>query len=151
LEQVRFSSGTSGWATIAFAASTAAAGGTTVRPAPSRAARIRWEPVRERRVAVVPPARLEPIAADCTLLADVDDEIAVETGSVSTTAAAAAGEPHTSQYPSWMWPEHPGWVHAAPSATRPAAGAAADPVPAAGGIPHTSQYPSAIVPVHPGC
>jgi hypothetical protein len=87
---------------IAFPASTAGAGGTTVRPAPSRAARIRWEPVRRRRVAVVPPARFEPIAADWTLLADVADETAVETGSASTAAPVPAGEPQTSQYPSRM-------------------------------------------------
>jgi len=53
--------------------------------------------VRERRVAVVPPARFEPIAADGTLLADVPDEAAVETGSASTAADVLPGEPQTSQ------------------------------------------------------
>src|SRR4029078_5073035 len=91
------------------------AGGTAAGRAPSLRARIRWEPVRRRRVAVVPPARFEPIAADWTLLADVADETGAETGSAPTAAPARgdqgrcwtrprerAGEPQTSQYPSRM-------------------------------------------------
>ena len=76
LEQVRLSSGTCGSGLIALLASTGGAGGTTVRPAPRRAARTRWEPERVRRVEVVPvdAASREPIAADCTRLAEVATE-----------------------------------------------------------------------------
>src|SRR5689334_16203390 len=101
LAQLRLSSGTSACAMIAFAASTGGAGGTVVRPAPSRAARIRCDPVRVRRVEPVPePARLEPMAADSTRLDEVATEPAAwETGSASRAAApgASAGVPQTSQ------------------------------------------------------
>ena len=75
-------------------------GGTLVRPAPSRAARIRWDPVRVRRVASVPcVARSDPKAADCTLLADVATESPPDNGwaSVATVDGESAAIPQVSQ------------------------------------------------------
>jgi hypothetical protein len=101
LEQVRLSSGTCGLGLIAFAASTGGAGGTRVRPAPRRAARIRCDPVRVRRVANVAwLARAEPNAVDCTLLAEVATETSPASGSAPVLDAAgaeSAAEPQTSQ------------------------------------------------------
>ncbi len=107
---------------IAFSGSIAGTGGTKVRPAPSRAPRSRVEPVPIERVARVPPARAVPIGAlasrfeDVILLAD-DGLSPAPLSPVAVTGAAPAGVPQTSQYPSWMEPEHPGWVHRAPFGT----------------------------------
>ena len=96
LEQVRLSSGTCGSGLIALLASTGGAGGTTVSPAPNWAARTRCEPVRVRRVAVVPPdcRSREPMAAEPTRL----DEVATDTslplsGWDEKAAAASAAAP----------------------------------------------------------
>jgi hypothetical protein len=62
---VRFSSGTTGFFMIACSGSTDGAGGTRVRPAPSRADRSRWDPEWTRRVTVEPPvSRCEPSAVE---------------------------------------------------------------------------------------
>ncbi len=99
LEQVRLSSGTDGLGLIALPASTGGAGGTRVRPAPSRAARIRCDPVRVRRVdAVACVARAEPNAVDCTLLAEVATETSLSGPSqLSTTGFESAAVPQMSQ------------------------------------------------------
>src|SRR5689334_21923737 len=99
LEQVRLSSGTSGCGLIALLASTVGAGGSVVRPAPRRAARTRWEPVRVRRVEDVPDdwASREPIAADCTRLAEVATDASPPESGCAWRAMLTAGEPHTSQ------------------------------------------------------
>jgi hypothetical protein len=68
--QDRLFSGTSGFRMITFDASTVGAGGTRVRPAPSRAARSRVDPEWVRRVVVEPlrRARCEPSAVELSRL-----------------------------------------------------------------------------------
>ena len=102
--QVRLSSGTCGFFMIAWAASISGAGGTRVRPAPSRAERSRWEPDCTRRVIVLPlaTARREPRAVEVSRL---DPWVIVEAApapspsgpSSAAAAGAPAGLPQTSQ------------------------------------------------------
>ena len=73
---------------MALAASIDGAGGTRVKPAPSRAERSRWEPELTRLVAVVapPPARWEPIAAEPSRL---EPRVIVDTGPACSSPDAA--------------------------------------------------------------
>ena len=129
--QVRRSSGTIGSLRTAPAASTAGTGGTVVRPAPSRAPRSRVEDVPTRRVTLLPsaPARAEPSAVvaswsdvrdtvegDCAAPAGIVATEAVVEGAADRScprgvAPCGPGDPQTSQYPSTIVPEQPGWVH----------------------------------------
>jgi hypothetical protein len=89
--------------------------------------------VPTRRVALLPsvPARAEPSAAVASW-SDVRDTVegdrAAPAGIVATEAVldgvtappcapCGPGEPQTSQYPSTIVPEHPGWVHPADAPT----------------------------------
>ncbi len=96
LAQVRLSSVTSGFFITTLAASTSGTGGIVVRPAPRRAERSRWEPDRTRCVAADPAARCEPMAADSSRK-EPDAAVAPSPIGVSTTVAAPAGVPQTSQ------------------------------------------------------
>ncbi len=94
-------SGTTGSVITASAASMAGIGGIVVRPAPSRAVRIRWLPELTRLVAAVPlwRARAEPIAVDeSRWLARDAPEGAGPNGEDAPDAASESAElPHTSQ------------------------------------------------------
>ena len=120
--QVRRSSGTIGSLRTAPAASIAGTGGIVVRPAPRRAPRSRVDDVPTRRVTLLPsaPARAEPSAVVASW-SDVRDTVegdwAAPAGIVATEAVVEGvapwrpGDPQTSQYPSTMAPEQPGWEH----------------------------------------
>jgi hypothetical protein len=87
---------------IAAAASTTGAGGTRVRPAPSRADRSRCDPDCTRRVILLPlaEARREPSAAESSRLEPVRVETgpaASPTGVSAAAGAVSAGLPQTSQ------------------------------------------------------
>jgi hypothetical protein len=104
---------------IAVDASIAGAGAMVVRPAPRRAVRRRFdEPPTLRVTPVTWPVRAEPIAVAASLL-DVRVEVAPSApagsraprGEVAAEAAPeSGGDPQTSQYPSTIVPEQPGWV-----------------------------------------
>ena len=123
--QFRRSSGTIGSFRTPPAASTAGTGGIEVRPAPSRAPRSRVEEVPTRRVTLLPsaPARAEPSAVVASW-SDVRDTVEGDCAAPAASwrprrrrgrrprpARAAAAGPQTSQYPSTIVPEQPGWVH----------------------------------------
>ena len=93
--QVRRSSGTIGFSSTAFAASTAGTGGMEVRPAPSRAPRSRVDDVPTRRVTLLPSAlaRAEPRAVEASWLEardTVDGDWARPAGIVATDMLPAA-------------------------------------------------------------
>ncbi|WP_246343249.1 hypothetical protein [Actinomadura verrucosospora] len=106
--------------------------GTSTSPAPSipRRPDDRDEPVRVLPVRVVPVVPVPPVAAD----------------------GWSGGEPHSSQYPSTIVPEQPGWRHLPSGGAEPAdgPGGGACAAGAAAAEPHSSQYPSTIVPAQPG-
>ncbi len=102
--QVRRSSGTIGFSSTAFAASTAGTGGMDVRPAPSRAPRSRVDEVPTRRVTLLPAAlaRAEPRAVEASWFdarETVEGDCARPAGIVATEApeigagALRAGRP----------------------------------------------------------
>ena len=78
-----------------MAASTGGTGGIEVRPAPSRAARSRWEDVPSRRVTLLPPlVRADPSAVEASRFEardTVDGVWAMPAGAVGTDAALWRG------------------------------------------------------------
>ena len=116
LGQIRLSSGTCGFFMIACEASITGAGGTRVRPAPSRAERSRCEPDCTRRVILLPlTARREPRAVESSRL---DPWVRVETPPPPSVSGVAGGGANA-------------------AAAEVGAGAAATGAPA--GLPQTSQ------------
>lgn len=75
---------------IAFEASIAGMGGIVVRPAPSRALRIRCEPVPTRRVVLLPDwlARTDPSAVEASRLLARD----IVDGELETPAGVTAAD-----------------------------------------------------------